>query len=232
MRFPVWRWLPLFKGSLSKLTYWTRLSLDTVLCSFYPRPLNFMFLRMINTVKCVKYETFPYSSVESKSQRCLLWHKQPLQKNIIEHTETCVKPAQDKPNHSCAGTSLLYKIMLIKWINQDTTGSFLTWHWVANEHDLPGTRATKKPPQKEDSWKTWAKVPGSSEDLHWSLSCSVFCEWRQWVLHWHLASAYALWLGLQSTWAYLVLLKGTITNQFREEMIMLSVIECMLYSLT
>lgn len=73
----LWSWLSLLKGSLSKLTYRRRLSLDTVLCPFYRHPLNFMSLRMINTVKHVKHETFPYSSVESKSQRCLLWHKQP-----------------------------------------------------------------------------------------------------------------------------------------------------------
>lgn len=34
-------------------------------------------------------------------------------KKIIEHIETCVKSAQDKPNHSCACTPLWYKIRLL-----------------------------------------------------------------------------------------------------------------------
>lgn len=92
-----------------------------------------------------------------------------LRNKIIEHTETCVKSAQGKPNHSCAWNPLFYKIRLIKWINQDTTGSFPTWHWLVNMHDLAVARATKKPSHKEDSWKTWTKVSGSLEDLHWSL---------------------------------------------------------------
>lgn len=86
---------------------------ETVLCPFYPCPLSFMLLMMSNTVKHVKRETFPYSSVESKSQKCLLWHTQPVQEKIIEHTETCVKSPQDKHDRSYAYIPLLYKIMLI-----------------------------------------------------------------------------------------------------------------------
>ena len=70
-----------------------------------------MLLMMINTVKHVKHETLPYSNVY---KMCLLWHTQPVQKKIIEHTETCVKSPQDKHNHSYAYIPLLYKIMLVK----------------------------------------------------------------------------------------------------------------------
>lgn len=73
-----------------------------------------MLLRVITTVKCVKYEIFLYSSVESKSQRVCYGISDILRKKKIEHAETCVKSAQDKPNHSCACTLLLYKIRLIK----------------------------------------------------------------------------------------------------------------------
>lgn len=109
----VWSWLPLSKGSLSQLTNRRRLFPETVLCPFYPCPLSFMLPMMSNTVKHVKREIFPYSSVESKSQKCLLWHTQPVQKKIIEHTETCVKSPQDKHDRSYAYIPLLYKIMLI-----------------------------------------------------------------------------------------------------------------------
>lgn len=104
--------------------------------------------------KMCKIWNIPLQQCWIKIPKDLLWHKQHLQKKIIEHTETCVKSAQDKPNHSCACTPPLYKIRLIKWINQGTTGSFPMWHWLVNEHDLAGARGTKKLPQKEDSWKS------------------------------------------------------------------------------